>query len=271
MLAQRMVGRRTPKPFNVKTRPPTRAALSFALAGRPGRGGTLTASTIPPNTRLAQLIAATLGDADRGSPQRPRPNIFEPRLYLCCICDRLAAPWSPYFCCRHWPSGESDNPWERPFNELFTEGEARFLWPIFKLALNGPDVPIPPFPLDRPAPFKSGGRSVFEKLHQVNLAEWAALYTTLRSVGPGRWKGLCPVHQEKTASFYVYADPWRWRCFGACAMGGDIVTLAQHVLHLANPQQAVHTLAKTYGISSPKARLSRRSHLPRKIKVEVRG
>ena len=47
--------------------------------------------------------------------------------------------------------------------------------------------------------------------------------------GPGRWKGLCPIHHEKTPSFYIYSEPWRWYCFGACAGGGDIVDLAREL------------------------------------------
>lgn len=37
----------------------------------------------------------------------------------------------------------------------------------------------------------------------------------------GRWKGLCPFHQEKTASFFVFPDSGRWKCFG-CGAGGDL-------------------------------------------------
>ena len=178
---------------------------------------------------------------DPGFPY-PFPE-FKP--WLCCICDHPAAPWAPYYCCWHWPSGEPDNPWERPYNENFTEGEARLLWEILQELRHRQGRPVLPFPLDRPTPSKgSGERGIFEKLHQIDLAEWAGKYTTLHPMGPGRWKGLCPLHQERTGSFYVHADPWRWRCFGACAMGGDIVTLAQQVLHLDSVSQAIDHLAK---------------------------
>lgn len=36
------------------------------------------------------------------------------------------------------------------------------------------------------------------------------------------YKACCPFHQERTPSFAVYPDSGTWRCFGACAEGGDV-------------------------------------------------
>lgn len=35
-------------------------------------------------------------------------------------------------------------------------------------------------------------------------------------------KARCPFHTERTPSFYVFPETGTWRCFGACATGGDV-------------------------------------------------
>ena len=116
-----------------------------------------------------------------------------------------------------------------PYNNHFpTEAEARLAHRVWSLALYGWKGAKLPFPGDRPHIRRSRhGNGLFESLHQVDLADYASRFTTLRPAGPGKWRGLCPLHDERTASFYVYTDPWRWRCYGACAIGGDIVALAR--------------------------------------------
>ena len=179
--------------------------------------------------RLDELIAADQEVQPVCLPY-PYPK-YKP--WLCCICDHLAAPWKPYFCCRHWPSGEADNPWERAFNDWFTEGEARVMWPLYHLALNGPGVPIPPFPLDRSPRTTTPGTGLFNRVKAaVPVEALAGRFTRLQSSGPDRLKGKCPLHEERTASFYVYQDKGRWRCFGACARGGDVVELARCLMDL---------------------------------------
>ena len=42
-------------------------------------------------------------------------------------------------------------------------------------------------------------------------------------------KARCPFHTERTASFYVFPETGTWRCFGACADGGDVVDLLRRL------------------------------------------
>ena len=67
------------------------------------------------------------------------------------------------------------------------------------------------------------------RLKQVDLVTLAERYTSLQPAGLGKLRGLCPLHQEKTASFYVYEDSRRWHCFGACATGGDVIDLLERL------------------------------------------
>ena len=59
-------------------------------------------------------------------------------------------------------------------------------------------------------------------------------------------KGLCPFHQEKSPSFYVWADTRRFKCFG-CQAGGDAISFVQRLL--GKPfVDTVRDLAKELGI-----------------------
>ena len=40
-------------------------------------------------------------------------------------------------------------------------------------------------------------------------------------------KANCPFHAERTPSFVVFPDSGTWRCFGACAVGGDVISFIQ--------------------------------------------
>ena len=63
-----------------------------------------------------------------------------------------------------------------------------------------------------------------------SVAQIAGEHTELRQVSPNKLKGCCPLHRERTPSFYVYTDTDTWRCFGACAEGGDVIALTQRLM-----------------------------------------
>ena len=116
------------------------------------------------------------------------------------------------------------------YNSFFqSEDDARWFQALLSLARQGEPRPFPGDEAKRPVTRQLGSRDLFVALKAVDLSAFASKYTSLRQIAQDRWKGLCPLHPERTASFYVFANPWRWRCFGACASGGDIVDFAREL------------------------------------------
>jgi|GEM_PF-6385987 len=63
-----------------------------------------------------------------------------------------------------------------------------------------------------------------ENLAQAQAVELASVieqYLRLEKVSGG-YKGLCPFHEEKTASFHAYTDSQRYHCYG-CQENGDVI------------------------------------------------
>jgi len=69
----------------------------------------------------------------------------------------------------------------------------------------------------------TGGRGKRKKpsLHGFDIVALASRYTTLVPSGSDQLKGLCPIHDEKTPSFFITPKSQTWKCFGACQAGGD--------------------------------------------------
>ena len=60
-------------------------------------------------------------------------------------------------------------------------------------------------------------------IENINIQEVIGQYVELQR--SGKWLiGLCPFHDEKTPSFFVY--PKRFKCFG-CGRGGDVFDFIQ--------------------------------------------
>jgi len=94
------------------------------------------------------------------------------------------------------------------------------------------------------------GRIRAEDLDEVrrraNIVDIAAEYMQVRKAGSGRFKALCPFHQEKTPSFSIDVTKNLFHCFG-CQKGGDVITLIQELEQLTFVE-AVERLAEKTGV-----------------------
>jgi DNA primase len=70
-------------------------------------------------------------------------------------------------------------------------------------------------------------------------------YVRLENRG-GRFWGLCPFHQEKTASFTVDPDKKFYHCFG-CGEGGSVVNFVMNIDKLSYPE-AIELIARKSGV-----------------------
>ena len=70
------------------------------------------------------------------------------------------------------------------------------------------------------------------------------------------FKGNCPFHQERTPSFHVFPDRQSWRCFGACATGGDAIGFVMRTENLEFGE-AIRRLAQQVGLPMPDRQGSR--------------
>src|SRR5713226_7820382 len=60
---------------------------------------------------------------------------------------------------------------------------------------------------------------------KIDVVDEVGLVVALRKSGKSL-QGLCPFHNERTPSFYVFPESQTWRCFG-CNEGGDIFTFVE--------------------------------------------
>ncbi len=87
-----------------------------------------------------------------------------------------------------------------------------------------------------------------ELSRRTDITELIRGYVQLRRSGRME-KGVCPFHNEKTPSFYVYPDTSSFYCFG-CGAGGDAITFMKRISNL-DYVEAVKELAARVGMPLP--------------------
>ncbi len=88
--------------------------------------------------------------------------------------------------------------------------------------------------------------AVSEIKRRIDPVEYIGRSVQLRKSGKN-YRGLCPFHNEKTPSFYVFTDSGIWRCFGSCGEGGDVLAYVQKRENL-DFREALRTLAAEAGV-----------------------
>lgn len=83
---------------------------------------------------------------------------------------------------------------------------------------------------------------------QVSILDVVNQYATLKKAGL-YWKGTCPFHSEKTASFTVSPHREIYYCFG-CHNGGDVISFIAKVEN-CSPIEAAKLLIDRYQLTPP--------------------
>ncbi len=81
---------------------------------------------------------------------------------------------------------------------------------------------------------------------RIDIVDFISRYVPLKRAGRS-YKANCPFHQEKTPSFVVFPESGTWRCFGACATGGDLFSFLMRRENL-DFHDALEMLAREAGI-----------------------
>jgi DNA primase len=85
---------------------------------------------------------------------------------------------------------------------------------------------------------------------QADIVRIVGDYVKLKKAGAQNFAGLCPFHNEKTASFGVHITKQFFHCFG-CGASGDVFAFVQKIENVTFPE-AVRAVAQKIGIPLPK-------------------
>lgn len=174
--------------------------------------------------------------------------------YLAAFYETLK-PDSPYFCncdaCYHDMATSSFSMSER-FSWLMTFGwtdypkckrpegslaRQRLAWLMLQaLKVKRGKRPVFPMPLDPQPQFwgvitkrhkENSATGIIQQLKEVfRIEEIAGRHTPLRG-GYQIMSGPCFLHNGTGSEFVIWIDEQKWRCFGRCGAGGDVIDLVE--------------------------------------------
>ncbi len=98
------------------------------------------------------------------------------------------------------------------------------------------------------------GDFAYDLKQQADIVRIIGEYVQLRKSGAQNYSGLCPFHNEKSASFSVHQSRQFFHCFG-CGVSGDVFTFVQKIENITFPE-AVRAVAQRIGVPMPKVEYS---------------
>ncbi len=102
--------------------------------------------------------------------------------------------------------------------------------------------------------------NIFNELKsRLSIVDIVSEYTTLKRSG-NYFKGLCPIHHEKSPSLYVTPHKGIFYCF-SCHAGGDGITFVSHMEHCSQ-WEAARYLADRYQIAIDMASYQQEQQTP---------
>jgi len=94
---------------------------------------------------------------------------------------------------------------------------------------------------------------------RLDIVELVGSYVPNLQRAGRNYKALCPFHTERTPSFVVFPERQSWRCFGACATGGDVLSFVMRTENLSFGD-TLKLLAQRAGVAIPQHREREEHH-----------